>query len=152
MSDFGFKVGTSIGEVKNLAQKAKVSEDVQKLIFDFCDGDLDEVVTDDIELHILNTWFSNQKKVKMPDKFTNLLSRLYNNAKSLLGLDNFYSNTFVNKKGHKCTYITTELHTGETVSAHVWDKDGDGYVDTYINFEYDKNNKIKGDRSIDFEN
>jgi hypothetical protein len=86
MVGVNLKVGLSIDNVKEIANKSNVSEEIRTLIFDFCEKDFDKKITDDIELHILKTWLSGEKRVTMPNlKKSSIWSGFATGIKILFG-------------------------------------------------------------------
>ena len=140
MSSINFEVGMSINEVIKLAKSAKVSNEIKTLIFNFCNQDLDEKITDDIEIHILKTWFSGEKRIKMPGikGNWNALAKCGSAIASYFGKDEVEKRAWESSDGRKYEQITTWeygfgglFNPGNITESMLVDNDNDGLADSY---------------------
>ena len=135
MSEYGLKIGMKLSEVKSLLAKTNATDKTKKLIIDFCNNDIDGKITDDIELHMLNTWASGQDKIPMPKlESVGTTSRIFKSAVGYLGIDTVTERDSDSKTAH----IQTEepMFGGaftniEFKNSYLYDRNGDGYADKY---------------------
>lgn len=137
MTDYGLKIGMTTSEVKALVAKTNASDKTKQFIFNFCNNDLDGKITDEIELHILNTWASGQEKIPMPK---------LNDKEGIL--EQYISQPEIESAARRI-----ECNNGkhQTISySSLRDYDKDGYADKYSSYYTPENVQHHGiDRNLD---
>ena len=133
-----YKIGMSTNEVKSLLAKTQATEKTKQLIINFCNNDIDHKITDEIELHMLNTWASGQEKIPMP-KYEQVgkVAHFLKAASSYLGIDAVLERNCNNKTSHIRTEesaVGGALTHIEFKNSYLHDNDGDGYADKYESY------------------
>ncbi len=138
-NDFGLKVGMTTQQVLNSISGMAVTDKTKQFIIDFCKNDFDKVITDEVELHVLNIWAKGQEKIPMPEiKSSGNKDICVQTRKDRVSVGKFFDKPNGSRKN---TSITT-----------LFDDDKDGYADRYTSFSYPDKVQSKGiDDNLDGE-
>ena len=140
-------IGMTMAEVKTLANSTTpLNTNTKNLILTFCDKDHDQVITDEGELYVLNTWLSNKQRITMPaynqyenigEEFIGFVKEKFNRIATFVGKDHTarFSGTTPGGDDYSAVY-TDEYNvgrrpTGKSTQTILYDYNKDNLVDCY---------------------